>query len=320
MITRILLLTFLVLSTYPAQAADFQSWLTDFKADAARQGISQATIDGALTNLTPIPRVVELDRKQPEGRLTFAQYRTNVVNKARITKGRALYKEHQAILTEVSKKYGVQPQYIVSLWGIETNFGGYTGGFSITQALATLAHDGRRSDFFRKELINALKIQDEGHITNDNMKGSWAGAMGQSQFMPSSFLNFAVDHDQDGKKDIWGTKADVFASAANYLSRSGWKGDERWGRAVLLPAGLDSSLIDSKSTKPLTFWVNQGIKSMRGAPLPPIADMQASLIQPDGPGTQAFLTYSNFRTTLKWNRSTYFAASVGLLADAIAAQ
>ena len=316
MLVRILLFALLVSSS--AHAANFNTWLEEFKAEAAAQGISQNIIDNALTGLTPIPKVIELDRKQPEGRLTFAQYRQNVVNPQRIQKGSKLYAQHKDILTEIGKKYGVQPQYIVALWGIETNFGGYTGGFSITRALATLAHDGRRSDFFRTELINALKIQDQGHITNDSMKGSWAGAMGQNQFMPSSFLNFAVDHNNDGKKDIWSTLPDIFASTANYLSRSGWHGGERWGRAVKIPSSISEDLISTKIEKPLSFWAQQGVTTMGGAAIPAIDGMQASLIQPDGAGSQAFLVYNNFKTLLKWNRSTYFATSVGLLADAIA--
>lgn len=318
--TRILIFfTFILfLPSFSNAAQPFDLWLKDFQAEAIQKGVLKDTLVKSLNNLTPIKRVIELDRKQPEGRLTFAQYRKNVVNQTRIKKGRQLYKKHHSILQEVGKKYGVQPQYIVALWGIETNYGGYTGGFSIVQSLATLAHDGRRSAFFRSELLNALKIIDAGHIQHADMKGSWAGAMGQNQFMPSSFLTFAVDHNQDGRKDIWGTLPDVFASTANYLSRSGWEGEQRWGRAVQIPNNIPAHLIDSKKTKPLSVWKELGVKTSAGNSIPVVAGMNASLIQPDGPGSQAYLVYKNHKTLLKWNRSTYFATSVGLLADAIA--
>lgn len=310
----------LALAPFSAQAGDFQAWLSDLRKEAARQGISQATINKALSNVTPIARVIELDRKQPEGQLTFAQYRTNIVSPARIEKGRALYRQHYDMLHSIGKKYGVQPEYIVALWGIETNYGGFTGGMKTIDALATLAHDGRRSAFFRKELINALTIIDQGHIDAGDMKGSWAGALGQNQFMPSSFLTYAVDENGDGKKDIWHTHLDIFASSANYLSRSGWHADERWGREVRFPkGGIPADLIDIKVEKPLSYWRQAGLKTMTGQPIPVIQGMKASLIQPDGPHKSAYLVYNNYKTLLKWNRSIYFATSVGLLADSIAA-
>jgi membrane-bound lytic murein transglycosylase B len=316
---KLLLTTFaLITCAAPAKAMDFDSWLTQFKAHAAEKGISAGTINTALDGVQPIARIIELDRKQPEGTITFAQYRKNIVNPVRIKKGRELYRKHYALLKEIESKYGVAPQYVVALWGIETNFGGYTGGFDTVTALATLAHDGRRSEFFTKELINALTIIDEGHIPARKMQGSWAGALGQNQFMPSSFLSYAVDYNNDGKKDIWNSLPDVFASSSNYLARSGWSTGDRWGRAVTIPSNLDRDLISTKIEKPLSEWKKLGVTLPSGAPIP-VADMQASLVQPDGPGTQSFLVYNNFKTILKWNRSTYFATSVGLLADAIAA-
>lgn len=306
-----------IFSPLQASANDFNLWLEQFKAEAAAQGISNDTIDNAFKNTKPIPKVIVLDRKQPEGTITFQKYRQNTVTPSRIQQGRKLLKQHADILKSVSDKYNVQPQYIVALWGMETNFGGYTGGFSTINALATLAHDGRRSEFFTSELLNALKIIDQGHISNDNMKGSWAGAMGQSQFMPSSFLSYAVDFNNDGKKDIWNTLPDVFGSAANYLASHGWKGDQRWGRAVQIPSTLSPDLIDSKNIQPLSFWNEQNIKTNEGAPIPLASEVKAALIQPGGTGSQAYLVYDNHRTIMKWNRSIYFATSVGLLADAI---
>ena len=301
----------------PAKAAgDFGAWLTDLRAEAAAKGISAPTLDAALNGIEPIPRVIELDRKQPEFTLTFADYMKRVVSQDRIAKARRNFSENKALLTKIGRQFGVQPRFIVALWGIETDFGRLTGGFSVVPALATLAFDGRRSAYFRKELLNALKIIDGGHITAEAMKGSWAGAMGQCQFMPSSFLNFAVDADGDGRKDIWTTKADVFGSAANYLARSGWRDDLTWGRPVRLPAGFDPALADLKVRKPLSEWQRLGVRRADGRDLP-TRDLPASVILPDGPGGPAFVVYDNFEAILKWNRSTYFASAVGSLADAL---
>lgn len=311
-------LSLALISPRTAAAEDFNTWVNTFKAEASSKGISAETLNAAFEGITPIPRVIELDRKQPEGRLTLAKYHENVVNDTRIQKGRRLFKEHRAELDAISQQYGVQPQYIVALWGIETNYGGYTGGTNTIRALSTLAHDGRRSAFFRKELMNALTIIDEGHITAADMKGSWAGALGQNQFMPSSFLAYAVDQDGDGKKDIWSTYKDIFASSSNYLARSGWKGDERWGREVKIPANMPKDFIGSKQEKPMIVWQQLGVTNANGSPLSTDNSIKAALIQPDGAGGKAYLTYDNFKTIMKWNRSTYFATSVGLLADAIA--
>ncbi|MBT4425880.1 MAG: lytic murein transglycosylase [Rhodospirillaceae bacterium] len=311
-----------LLGPNPAGAADdvpeFSVWLADLRAEALGQGISPAILDAALEGVEPIPRVIELDRSQPEGTLTFQQYMERVVPNSRVEKGRKKLAENAAALDAVYKVYGVQPRFIVALWGIETNFGQYTGGFSVVASLATLAHDGRRSAYFRGELLNALRILEEGHITPDAMMGSWAGAMGQSQFMPSSFVKFAIDFDGDGRRDIWTTKADVFGSASNYLAKSGWRGDQTWGRKVKLPGNFDNSLADLKITKTLAAWQKLGVRRANGNDLPRVAGMGASLVFPGGDGGPAFLVYNNYKTVLKWNRSTYFAMAVGHLADRIA--
>ena len=235
-----ILVAALALAGAPAGADPaFDAWLEDVRKEARERGLKEATIASALSDIRPIERVVELDRKQPEFTLTLEQYLARVVSKARIEKGRARLAEHRDILREVSAKYGVQPRFIVALWGIETDFGRHLGGFPVIEALASLAYDGRRSAYFRKELFNALTIVDQGHIAAKSMMGSWAGAMGQNQFMPSSFLRYAVDHDRDGRRDIWGTHADIFASSANYLRKVGWRGDQTWGRKVSLPEGFD---------------------------------------------------------------------------------
>jgi membrane-bound lytic murein transglycosylase B len=309
-------LTVLAIATPSIAQLDFVAWLKELRAEAAGRGISDATLDAALSNIKPIPRVIELDRKQPEFTLTFAQYLERVVPASRVRKGRRKFNENCEILNDVARKYGVQPRFIVAFWGIETDFGRITGGFKVVPALATLAFDGRRGAFFRKELLHALRIIEEGHISAKQMTGSWAGAMGQPQFMPSSFNGYAVDHDGDGRKDIWTTRDDVFASAANYLSRYGWRGDERWGREVRLPGGFDASLQGLKVKKPIADWAALGVKLRDGAPLPG-RKMQASLILPAGKGGPAYLVYNNYRVILKWNRSHYFAIAVGRLADQI---
>lgn len=307
------------LAVTPALAApDFQQWLGDLKAEAVRDGVRPATLDAALAGIAPIPRILELDGKQPERTVTFDTYLSRSVTPARIRNARERMVTHKALLAQVSRKYGVPARFIVALWGMETDFGGNMGGFKVVDALATLAYDGRRSAFFRGELLKALRILDEGHITPDRMLGSWAGAMGQCQFMPSSFFKYAQDGDGDGHRDIWTTPADVFASAANYLATVGWKTDQTWGRAVRLPKGADSAAwagLD-KQALPLSAWGRRGLRSADGKPLPK-ANMEAWLVQPDGPKGKAFLVYGNYRTIMDWNRSTYFATAVGILADHI---
>lgn len=306
------------LSGKPAAAAQpFDAWLADLRKEAESKGISSGILDQALTGIAPIPRVIELDRNQPEFTWTFQQYIDRVVPQSRIETGRRKLAENLPLLRAVAEKYGVQPRFIVALWGIETGFGRTLGGFPVIDSLATLAHDGRRSAYFREELLNALAILEQGHIAPADMIGSWAGAMGQSQFMPSSFLNFAEDFDGDGRKDIWHTRADVFGSAANYLARSGWNDDRTWGRRVSLPPDLDPAIIaDDETRRPLSEWQALGVRRADGTDLPGVA-IDARLITPaDGP-EPAFLAYPNYDVILTWNRSHYFALAVGLLSDAI---
>jgi membrane-bound lytic murein transglycosylase B len=297
----------------------FSEWLKDLNAEASQIGIRDEILSSALSGVKLVPRVVELDRKQPEFSLTFRQYMVRVVPNSRVKKGRKRLAENKELLEEVGAKFGVQPRFIVAFWGIETDFGRVTGGFKVIPALVTMAYDGRRSKYFRKELINALKILDGNHIKVKDMVGSWAGAMGQCQFMPSSFLNFAIDYDGDGRKDIWSTKADVFGSAANYLKRSGWKGDQTWGRAATLPEGFNSDLANLKVKKTINEWQALGVRRSDGSDLP-VRDLKASIIYSEGAGSAAYMIYNNYRTILKWNRSTYFAVAVGTLADRIGAR
>lgn len=302
----------------PARAAetDFATWLKELRAEALKLGYKPATLDAAFKGVQPITRVLELDRKQPEFTLTFEQYIERVVGAQRIQNGRNRLSEHRKLLDEVAQRYRVPPRFILALWGIETDFGRITGNFSVIAALATLAYDGRRSRFFRGELMQALKILDDGHIGAAEMRGSWAGAMGQSQFMPSSFNRFAVDFNGDGRRDIWHSLPDVFASIANYLAGSGWKADRNWGALVTLPSNFDPALADLAIKKGNQEWAGLGIRRADGGAIDP-ADAAASLLLPGGASGQAYLVTDNFSAIMKWNRSINFATAVGLLADGI---
>ena len=315
-----------LLLALPAQAAeqkDLTAWLKELRSEALAKGIHAETFDQAFTGFKPIPRIIELDRRQPEFTMTFPKYLNRVVPKSRVLRGRAKYKENKKLIDKIGKKYGVQPRFIMAFWGVETGFGRHFGGFSVVHSLATLAFDGRRSKFFRGELHRALRILNKGHISHAQMKGSWAGAMGNFQFMPSSFETFAVDYDGDGKRDIWNNKGDAFASAANYLSRSGWRQDQTWGRAVKLPKDFDSFLIGLKVKKKISEWQKLGVRRPDGKNLP-TRDLTASLVIARNKKTEkmgrAFMVYNNYRVTLKWNRSTFFAVAVGTLAERIGAK
>ena len=313
---KTILIIVLITFSSPAFAVsgDFNVWLSGIRKQAAAQGISQKTINAALNNIHPIQKAIDLDKKQPEKKRSFAQYKKLIVNDLRIKRGRQMLRTHAHALQEVENQFGVPKEFIVALWGIETNYGSNTGGFKVVPALATLAWEGRRAKFFTKELMNALKIIDEGHISAVNMKGSWAGAMGQNQFMPSSFNAYAIDGNGDGKRDIWNTKKDIFASTANYLKKNGWKTGQRWGRRVTLPANFSATLISPKIKKPISYWASLGVKKLGGGVLPQ-EDMMASIVAPDGKSGEAYIVYNNYQTIMDWNRSTYFATSVGLIAD-----
>lgn len=308
----------IALGGHPARSADidFETWVQELRTEALTRGISENTIKAALTGLSPIARIIELDRKQPEFTQTLEQYLARTVSDARIERGRQLMREHHKLLTAVSKKFGVQPRFIVALWGMESDFGRFTGGFHVITALATLAYDGRRSNYFRTELFHALKIVDDGHIAANAMLGSWAGAMGQNQFMPSSFVRYAVDYDGDGRRDIWRTHADIFASTANYLRQVGWLYDQTWGREVALPAAFNLEQANFEVKRPLNEWQSLGIRRADGGELPK-RDLAASLVLPAKTAKPAFLVHDNYRAIMKWNRAHFFAIAVGKLADGI---
>ena len=297
--------------------AEFQDWVAALRDEALSRNISPQTLDLALADLEFLDRVVELDRDQPEFTLTFDEYLDRIINDRRVSTGKQKLREHRALLEELRDRYGVQPRFIVALWGIESDFGRRTGSFSVIDSLATLAYDGRRGAFFRRELLDALTILDEGHIERSRMLGSWSGAMGQPQFMPSSFRRFAVDHDGDARRDIWGSVPDALASAANYLSGSGWRGDLIWGREVRLPDDLDASLVGRGKGRPIAQWQELGVRRHDGSDLPS-ASLEGAIVRPDGDSGPAYLVYDNYAALLRWNRSDFFATTVGLLSDRIA--
>ena len=301
-----------LLAQEPEQS--FADWLSELRAEARELGISEATLS-ELDDLQPLERVLELDNSQPEFVQTFTRYLGLRVTPGQVERGQALLQQHRVLLEQVRQRYGVQPHYLVAFWAVESNYGRNTGGFSVLEALATLAYDPRRADFFRRQLLTALQIIDDGHIQAERMSGSWAGAMGQLQFMPNIFNQYGVDGDQDGRIDIWNSLPDIFHSAATFLSQSGWRGDERWGREVVLPADFDFSLTGTGTRKSLQEWRDLGITQLDGSPIPVAAGMEASVILPAGAQGPAFLGYANFRATMAYNPSTFYALTVSHLAD-----
>ena len=294
----------------------FEEWLAEFRSEALARGISVATLDSAFAGVQPIERVIELDRQQPESVLTFEDYLTRVVPERRINIGREKLAQHRGLLDKVSAQFNVPPRFIVALWGVETDYGRLGGNFSVVASLATLAYEGRRAALFRSQLLDALHILNSGDVALSNMRGSWAGAMGQTQFMPSTFRNYALDFNGDGKRDPWNQLPDVFASAANYLSKIGWVKGETWGREVRVPDNFESRWVGLEQRKSLAEWRALGVHRKDGTALAAL-DMTASLVQPSGPAGRAFLVYDNFRVLMQWNRSTYFGVAVGQLADAL---
>lgn len=300
-----------------ANPQPFTLWLQEFKNEASTKGIRADMLEEAFATTSPIERIIELDRKQPEGRTTLAKYLRGAVNSGRIATGSEMLAEYRELLAAISKKYGVQPEFIIALWGIETSFGTYTGDFSIVDALATLAYDGRRSTYFRGQLIYALQIAQSENIPASEMLGSWAGAMGQCQFMPESFIKYAVDYNGDGKRDIWDTQEDVFASIANYLHTEGWNPGEDWGFPVSLPAGFDTKLADIKQTKPIKEWQRLGVRQEGGESLPTGYGDVSLILVGEGADAVPHIVTSNYKVILKWNRSRFFATAVGNLSDQI---
>jgi membrane-bound lytic murein transglycosylase B len=304
---------------------EFSEFLASLKAQVLAAGVSAATADAALDGLEPLEIVVERDRSQAEVVLTIDQYIQRRLTRSFIRTATEKAREHRATLAAVAKKYGVSPGLIVAIWGMESNFGRFTGTRPIVQAVATLAWEGRRRAFFTTELINALQILDKGYIEADQMKGSWAGAMGQTQFMPSSYLAHAQDYDGDGRRDIWKTLPDVFASIANYMIAYGWNDRQAWGREVKVPAGGATKLAAAVGFRqsgcraareltvpvPLARWQALGVRTAAGAALPKV-DRSASLLRA---GAKSYLVYANYDSLLGYNCAHAYALAVGLLSD-----
>jgi membrane-bound lytic murein transglycosylase B len=298
-----------------AQEGSFASFLAGFRPEARRAGISDATLSAAFANIHPNEKVIEADRKQPEFTLTWARYKAFTMSAKRIERGRAAIIANARLLGSVSERYRVDPGVIAGIWGLESNFGTDTGSYNVIEALATLAWEGRRASFFRAQLISALKIIEHGDVVPARMLGSYAGAMGQPQFMPDSYLRFAVDFDGTGKRDIWTSTGDVLGSIANYLAKSGWVYGEPWGQPILVPAVFESGT-GREQRRSLGEWQRLGIRRADGSVFSR-ADPVGAIIQPDGPGTEAFMVYGNFGAIRRYNPSDYYALAVGSLGDLV---
>ncbi len=324
--------------TSPAIVADkseagFVAYCQDLKAEAIARGYPKALVSKVFNSLSYHPHVVVADKKQPEFVETLDTYLPKRVNDWRIKQARLAYEKYQPELQQLSKQYGVPGRFIIALWGLESSFGKITGNYSVPSALATLAYEGRREAFFRQEFFLALDILQAGDVTLAQMKGSWAGAMGHTQFMPSAFVKYAQDGDGDGHKNIWTNRKDAFASIANYLKTEGWRAGESWGRQVKLPANFDYAMVIPKGSKnreqwlewwqqrerPLSEWAKLGVRNIDGSALPH-SNQPATVVMPDDKEGRAYLAYRNYQTLMHWNRSYYFVSSVGYLADAIVAK
>lgn len=303
----------------PAQAAQklsWNEWVKQLRQEAIAQGIKPGLFDSVFKNIRgPSRRVLALERRQPEGRITFLKYRSTRADAFRIKLGRSEYRKHSQLLHEIANKYGVNSCFIVSLWGLESSYGRYMGNFPVIESLATLAYDTRRSAFFRKQLLYALEILNGGHVSLKDFKGEWAGASGQCQFLPSSWHNYAVDYNHDGRKDIWKTDADVFASIANYLKQHGWQTGQPWAVEVRIPPTLNPTYANNKDIhKSVAEWKELGLRTVNGRPWPNDR-LQARLIHPDG--GPYMLAFHNFDVLMKWNRSYYYAGTVGWMAEQV---
>jgi membrane-bound lytic murein transglycosylase B len=294
----------------PAADPGFDLWLKELASEARGMGISEVTLVEALTGLQPIPRVVKRASTQAEEVFSAGRYVERMVSENRVVKGRRKLQELAELFEQVSAAYGVQPRYLAALWAIESDFGQGNADFPLVAALATQAWQGRRQAFFRRELLDALWLLDREQLSSADLRGSWAGATGQFQFIPSTCRHYAVDFNGDGHRNIWTDPADALASAANLLARSRWRPGQNWGRRVQLPQGFDVSLAGLKTRKSLAEWRGLGIIEADGP------DQQsASLLLPDGPAGPAFLVFDNFRVLMRWNRSSAFALAIGHLAD-----
>lgn len=303
----------------PREAKNFANYIKALKIYAKEQGISDKTIEIAFKDVYYIERVVQADKSQPEKKITLDEYLSRVVSPARVKIAQEKYAQFNQQIHNATTLTNIPESYILVLWGVESGYGKYQGKEDIISALSTLAFDGRRETFFAKELIAALKILQNGHIDKAKFKGSWAGAMGQNQFMPSSYLTYGLDGDGDGIIDIWNNMNDVFASTGNYLSTVGWDAKQSWGNKIKLPTGFNTALegLDIDKSQPVSEWLKQGITFL-GDKAQPEGSTPVWLIIPDADSGEGYLVTNNFRTLMHWNRSYYFAVSVGMLADSLA--
>ncbi|MBW6397611.1 lytic murein transglycosylase [Roseomonas sp. HJA6] len=294
----------------------FDRFVEGVKAEGRRRGISTNILNAAFAGVRPNQRVIQLDRRQAEGGLPWEEYRDRImVSPTRVQNGRRNYTENAELLRRIEARFRVSPRVIVAIWGVETNFGGNTGGFKVVEALSTLAWEGRRASYFRNELFAALKILDEGHIRVDRMTGSWAGAMGQPQFMPSNFDRYAVDFDGDGRRDIWDDKADALGSIANYFARSGWRHGEPWGLAVTPPPGFSLAGADTETKRPMRDFARMGFRTEGGGALPD--GPEAQVVLPNRGSGQVFLGHHNLRVIRRYNSPVNYGLAVGLLSDRV---
>jgi membrane-bound lytic murein transglycosylase B len=295
----------------------FDSCIAGLGDRARNAGVAVELVEQVLASLSPVERVIELDRKQPEFVQTFGEYLALRVTDSRVQRGRQLLADHQAFLEDVLERYGVPPRYLIAFWGLETNFGSYLGNVPTLDALATLACDPRRGEFFAGEFVDALQLVQREDLPLEQLRGSWAGAVGHTQFMPSSYLRYAVDGDSDGQVDLWHSEVDALASGANFLRSLGWVPGQRWGRQVALPPGFPYEMAGLDQRQPLAKWASLGVRQSDGTALP-VADFEASLLLPAGHRGPAFLVYDNFSVVMRWNQSQSYALSVALLADRLA--
>ncbi|HEY0920140.1 lytic murein transglycosylase [Devosia sp.] len=300
----------------PALARSPQDFVAGLWPAAKARGVSRRAFDAALGDFTPLPKVMDLTRKQPEFTSTVADYIGKRVTDGQAAKGRANRGEWTKTLAAVEARYGVQAEVLLAIWGIETNFGGFMGGTNTVHALATLTHGGYRADYFGGELLTALRIITDGHISPREMVGSWAGAMGHPQFMPSSFTRYAVDFRGEGRADIWNSVPDSLASTANYLKSHGWRAGETWGYEIALPQGFDYAHVWAGMRASLGDWQAAGIVRASGRPFPRPGDV-ARLYLPMGGHGPAFAALANFDVIKRYNNSDSYALAVGHLADRI---
>ena len=305
-------------SAAPAEPAkpSFVAWREAFKTEALAAGVSAATFDRAFTAVLPDPDILAKDDVQPEYTKPIWAYLDSAASPEHVATGRQVLVDDKAVLRKATKPYGVTPQIVVAIWGLESAYGVNTGGYNVIEALATMAYGSRRPDVFRQNLIDALLILEHGDITPEDMQGSWAGAMGQTQFMPAAFRQYAVDGDGDGKRDIWRSLPDVFASTASFLAAHGWKPGQPWGAEVRLPAKFDWELAEIDVTKTVAEWRKLGVKRIDGKALPKV-DATASIIAPAGHRGPVFIVFDNFRTILAYNNSLSYALGVAHLADLV---